>query len=150
MPWHFACVKLYWAISYTSLNIFNSCFVLENRNEVAKCLPPTQYSSRWVNVGSPHQGKGALLTNLSCHCRFWNELWLCHCGGMVMDEFVGKKLSLNATAYQRELLWHMERAPVIAIWKSRTRKMPLFHVGMSQRRKVHHLLCCLRPFSVMT
>lgn len=45
-----------------------------------------------------------------------------------MDRFVGKKLSLNAIAYHRKLLWHMERAPVIAIWKSRIRKMPLFHV----------------------
>lgn len=44
-----------------------------------------------------------------------------------MDKFVGKKRSLNAMAYQKKLLWHMERAPVIAIWKSRIRKMPLLH-----------------------
>lgn len=71
-----------------------------------------------------------------------------------MDKFVGKKLSHNAVAYQRKLLWHMERAPVIAVWKSRVRKMPLFHVlylgGSESKEKMHHLLCCLRPFSVMT
>lgn len=45
-----------------------------------------------------------------------------------MDKFVGKKPSLNAMAYQGKLLWHMERAPMIAIWKSRIRKIPLLHV----------------------
>lgn len=34
---------------------------------------------------------------------------------MIRNKFVGNRLSLNAMAYQRKLLWDMKRALVIAI-----------------------------------
>ena len=52
-------------------------------------------------------------------------------GVMIIGKFVGNGLvSLTAMAYQRKLLWHIKRAPVVAIWSvvnNRIRKMPLLH-----------------------
>lgn len=69
---------------------------------------------------------------------------------MIRDKFIGNRLSLNAMAYQRKLLWDMKRALVIAIWKSRIRKMPLLHVLNLGGSESKEKSACRRPFSVMT
>lgn len=59
-------------------------------------------------------------------------------GVMIIGKIVGNGLvSLSAMAYQRKLLWHINRAPGLS-WNGRLRKMPLLHalyLGGNERKE---------------